>query len=113
MKTRFKEMSDQMQGRLAWMDDPWGISWRVKNMIKRFDWRRSCRLIGALLRGVHYERPVFVLGVPQSGTSMLFQLLRSSEELASLPKEGHDQRGGQEHRAFTTSSQHCVSGTGR
>jgi LPS sulfotransferase NodH len=39
---------------------------------------------------VHYERPVFILGVPRSGTSMLFQLLRASEELASLPGEGHD-----------------------
>lgn len=90
MKPRFKEMPDQMPGLWAWMDDPWGISWRVKNMIKRFDWRRSRRLIGALIKGVHYERPVFILGVPRSGTSMLFQLLRASEELASLPKEGHD-----------------------
>lgn len=79
-----------MPGMLRRLDDPWGITWRLKNVIKRFDWRRTRRLAAALIRGVHYERPVFILGVPRSGTSMLFQLLRASDELASLPREGHD-----------------------
>lgn len=84
-----QEMSDQMPGALARIDDPWGISWRVANTIRRFDARRTARLIGAMLRGVTYERPVFVIGVPRSGTTMLWHVLRASE-LASLPREGHD-----------------------
>lgn len=85
-----KEMPDQMPGLLGRIDDPWGISWRVINMIKRFDLARTLRLAGAIARGVDYQRPVFVIGVPRSGTTMLWQLLRASDELSSLPREGHD-----------------------
>ncbi len=84
------EMPDQMPGFLARIDDPWGLSWRIANTIKRFDARRSARLLGAMLRGVHYERPVFVIGVPRSGTTMLWHILRASDDLVSLPREGHD-----------------------
>ncbi len=35
------------------------------------------------------HRPVFVLGAPRSGTTMLFQLLGRSPHLASLPGEAH------------------------
>lgn len=90
VENKMQEMPDQMPGWLQKLDDPWGISWRVVNLIKRSDWRRSRRLLRALVRGVHYERPVFVIGVPRSGTTMLFHLLRESQELGSLPREGHD-----------------------
>lgn len=89
-EAKTKPMPDQMPGRLARFDDPWGISWRVVNGLKRFDWRRSRRLLRALAHGATYERPVFILGVPRSGTTMLFHLLRESDELGSLPREGHD-----------------------
>ncbi|GEM_PF-331615 len=87
---RIKEMPDQMPGWLKRIDDPWGISWRVINMIKRFDAKRTARLIGAMIRGVDYHRPIFIIGVPRSGTTMLWHLLRASDQLASLPREGHD-----------------------
>jgi hypothetical protein len=35
------------------------------------------------------RRPVFLIGCPRSGTSLLFEALRSSPNLASLPGEGH------------------------
>jgi Sulfotransferase family len=35
------------------------------------------------------ERPVFVLGCPRSGTTLLFELLRRHEALRSLAEEGH------------------------
>ena len=34
-------------------------------------------------------RPIFVLGSPRSGTTMLYSLLRASSEVRSLPGEGH------------------------
>lgn len=35
------------------------------------------------------SRPIFVIGCPRSGTSILFNLLRRHEQLGSLPGEGH------------------------
>lgn len=89
-KTTLRPMAEQMPGMLAKMDDPWGITWRLVNFIKRFSLHRSLRLLSGLLRGINYERPVFVIGVPRSGTTMLFHLLRESPELGALPREGHD-----------------------
>ena len=85
-----QEMPEQMPGWLSRLDDPWGLTWRVVNTLKRFDAKRTARLIGAMSRGVHYEKPIFIIGVPRSGTTMLWHLLRASDQLASLPREGHD-----------------------
>ena len=35
------------------------------------------------------KRPVFVIGCPRSGTTVLFSLLRASPGLASIGQEGH------------------------
>jgi hypothetical protein len=35
------------------------------------------------------ERPVFVIGCPRSGTTVVFELLRASPALASIGQEGH------------------------
>jgi LPS sulfotransferase NodH len=35
------------------------------------------------------ERPVFVIGCPRSGTTVLFSLLRANPALASIDQEGH------------------------
>jgi hypothetical protein len=90
VETKIREMPDQMPGTLARLDDPWGIIWRVKNSVKRFDLKRGLRFLKAYAGGVRYERPIFVLGIPRSGTTMLFYLLRASEELLSLTTEGQD-----------------------
>ncbi|MGH2701382.1 MAG: sulfotransferase family protein, partial [Actinomycetota bacterium] len=44
----------------------------------------------ALLRGAPLDRPVFVIGAPRSGTSLLFAILRSSSRLAHWPGEAHE-----------------------
>ena len=52
--------------------------------------RRSLKFLWGYASGVEYRRPVFVLGAPRSGTTMLFELLKESPELSALPGEGHD-----------------------
>lgn len=42
-----------------------------------------------LLRGVRHDRPVFVVGVPRSGTTSLVVLLRASAQLDSSLGESH------------------------
>jgi Sulfotransferase family len=40
--------------------------------------------------GARLDRPVFVIGAPRSGTSMLFAILRTSRTLAHWPGEAHE-----------------------
>lgn len=72
-----------------WWNDRWGIAWRVKNQIQRFDLLRSLRMGRALLTNPKHERPVFILGAPRSGTTLLFRVLGLCPELGHLPREGH------------------------
>lgn len=44
----------------------------------------------ALLGGGCLDRPIFVIGAPRSGTSLLFAILRSSSRLAHWPGEAHE-----------------------
>jgi hypothetical protein len=46
-------------------------------------------LLRALVRGAAHERPVFVVGVPRSGTTSMVVLLRSAAELDSSAGESH------------------------
>ena len=81
----------QMPGLLGRLDDPWGITWRMAGAARRFSPRRTVRFLAAWILGTaRFERPIFVTGAPRSGTTLVFQLLRSSPELGSLPGEGHD-----------------------
>jgi hypothetical protein len=86
-KHRTKE---QMAGALRRIDDPWGISWRAVNMIRRFDARRTARFVDGWLRGVEHKRPVMIIAMPRAGTTFLFHLLRESSQLGSLGTEGHN-----------------------
>jgi hypothetical protein len=52
--------------------------------------RRGLKFLWGYASGVEYRRPVFVLGAPRSGTTMLFELLKETPELSGLPGEGHD-----------------------
>lgn len=85
-----QDLPEQVPTFLEKMDDPYGITWRIVNKIKRFDLSRSYRFLSGLGRTIHYQRPIFVLGTPRSGTTMLFRILQASSQLASLPREGHD-----------------------
>jgi hypothetical protein len=85
-----QQMEEQLPGFWRRFDDPFGITWRVVNACKRVSFHRTVRFLSGCIRPVHYQRPVFVIGVPRSGTTMLFYLLRESSELGALPREGHD-----------------------
>jgi hypothetical protein len=44
----------------------------------------------ALVAGARLERPIFVIGAPRAGTSLLYAILRSSSALAHWPGEAHE-----------------------
>lgn len=44
----------------------------------------------ALLTGGRLDRPVFIIGAPRSGTSLLYAILRTSSELRHWPGEAHE-----------------------
>jgi tRNA A-37 threonylcarbamoyl transferase component Bud32 len=76
----------------AWerFDDPWGITWRAVKLFQRLSLRRTLRFGRAFVGGGCFERPVFIIGAPRSGTTMLLRLLGESDELAGFPHEGHN-----------------------
>lgn len=43
-----------------------------------------------MARAPRFDRPVFILGIPRSGTSSLFRVLGTHPDLGSLGHEGHD-----------------------
>jgi len=71
-------------------EDPWGISWRIGNAIRRFSIRQMLTQSSAFIGGVSYAKPVFIIGAPRSGTTTLFHLLRETKEFAALEREGHE-----------------------
>jgi Sulfotransferase family len=64
-----------------------GPRWWAKRTLLR---ARQALHVPALLRGARLDRPVFVIGAPRSGTSLLFAILRSSSRLAHWPGEAHE-----------------------
>ena len=87
---RQHDLREQMPGPLAWVDDPWGIVWRSYHLARGFHPGRAARLVTGLFRNIRFERPVFIVGVSRSGTTLLFRLLRDSPSLGALPGEGHN-----------------------
>lgn len=79
----------QMPGLLSIFDDPWGINWRIKNALKRLSVGQACKFAKNYAVPPEYDRPVFILGAPRSGTTLLFHLLRAST-LGALQYEGND-----------------------
>lgn len=51
---------------------------------------RQAGHLPAYLLGGRLDRPVFIIGAPRSGTSLLYALLRSSSRLAHWPGEAHE-----------------------
>jgi Sulfotransferase family len=72
------------------IEDPWGIRWRAENFLRRFSLRQIIRQTTAFVKGADYRNPVFILGVPRSGTTTLFHMLRESDEFSALATEGHN-----------------------
>ncbi|MDQ3145624.1 MAG: sulfotransferase [Actinomycetota bacterium] len=79
-----------MPGLLRLIDDPYGITWRLSNRVRRLSLGHAARVAAGFVNPVRFERPVFVIGVPRSGTTMLFRLLGGSRQLGTLGHEGHD-----------------------
>jgi hypothetical protein len=44
----------------------------------------------ALAAGGHLEQPIFIVGAPRSGTSLLYAILRGSRAVAHWPGEAHE-----------------------
>ncbi len=60
---------------------------RVNRLLLRL---RQAGNLPALLSGAELDRPIFIVGAPRSGTSMLFAILRVSGKLAHWPGEAHE-----------------------
>ncbi len=75
---------------LSLIDDPYGITWRASNALRRLSLTRTARFLKGWLAAPSYSRPILIVGMPRSGTQMLFHVLREHEMLGSLPTEGHN-----------------------
>ena len=64
-----------------------GPRWWAKRGLLR---ARQVMHLPSLLLGARLRRPVFIIGAPRSGTSLLFAILRSSSRLAHWPGEAHE-----------------------
>jgi hypothetical protein len=62
--------------------------------------RQAVHLAGYAAGG-KLDRPVFIIGAPRSGTSMLFAILRASGDLAHWPGEAHEIWEADHHPALT------------
>ena len=81
---------EQMPGVLRRFDDPYGITWRVANAVRRVDLARTVRFLRAWLSPTVHRAPILIVGMPRSGTQFLFHVLRESPALGGMPREGHD-----------------------
>ncbi len=62
--------------------------------------RKGLHLPSLLMRG-RLSEPVFIIGAPRSGTSLLYSILRSSSRLAHWPGEAHQVWEADFHPALT------------
>ncbi|MFN2507471.1 MAG: sulfotransferase [Chthoniobacterales bacterium] len=81
---------EQLPSWLRRIEDPYGIVWRLSNVARRLSVRRTLKFAEGYLRHPQFTRPVFILGVPRSGTTTIFLLLEASTHLGSIGREGHD-----------------------
>lgn len=51
---------------------------------------RQVAHLPGLVAGRELDRPIFIIGAPRSGTSMLYAILRESSQLAHWPGEAHE-----------------------
>lgn len=62
---------------------------RVRLSRGRFRLRQAAHMPG-MLAGGRLDKPIFVIGAPRSGTSLLFKVLMSSSHVANWPGEAHE-----------------------
>ncbi|MFQ5739066.1 MAG: sulfotransferase [Acidobacteriota bacterium] len=80
----------QLARGLQLLDDPWGVTWRSWNLLRRISLRRCWRFTLGFVTGVTHQRPLFIIGASRSGTTLFFRLLKQHSQLGALPREGHD-----------------------
>jgi hypothetical protein len=51
---------------------------------------RRMKNVPAMLAGSTLDRPIFIIGAPRSGTSLLYAILRQSSKLKHWPGESHE-----------------------
>ena len=88
--TRNRDLRGQTPTWLSRFEDPWGIVWRVSNLARRISLSRTVKFGAALLREQRFDRPLFIIGAPRSGTTAVFRWLAAAPGFGSLPREGHD-----------------------
>jgi hypothetical protein len=64
-------------------------SLKLRLIRSAFRLRQAVHLPGLVLGG-RLHRPIFIIGAPRSGTSLLYAILRSSPEIAHWPGEAHE-----------------------
>jgi Sulfotransferase family len=64
-------------------------SLRLRARRAAFRLRQFSHLAG-LISGGALREPIFIIGAPRSGTSLLYSILRASSELANWPGEAHE-----------------------
>lgn len=72
---------------------------------------RQAAHLPALWTGGRLDRPIFVIGAPRSGTSLLFSILRSSARLAHWPGEAHEVWEADYHPALRDWSSNALDAT--
>ena len=72
---------------------------------------RQAAHLPALWSGGELDRPIFVIGAPRSGTSLLFSILRASPELRHWPGEAHEVWEADYHPALRGWSSNALDGT--
>lgn len=65
----------------------------------------------ALVGGAELDRPIFVIGAPRSGTSMLYAIVRRSSRLAHWPGEAHEVWEADFHPALRGWSSNALTAT--
>ena len=61
---------------------------------------RRVKNVPSLLKGVELNQPVFIIGAPRSGTSLLYSIMRRSSSLRHWPGESHEIWEADYHPAF-------------
>lgn len=85
-----ENMPDQIPKWAHIFDDRYGITWRLLNFVKRIDLKKFARFSLAYLKNVSYKAPILIIGMPRSGTTTLFHILRGASEIGALEVEGHN-----------------------
>ncbi len=96
-----RDLSRQTPTWLSRFEDPWGIVWRTSNLARRVSFTRTARFAAALLQRQSFDRPLFILGAPRSGTTMVFRWLAGAPGFGALPREGHDLWRAYHHPRYT------------